>query len=90
MSVREQAIEVAARAIGESMCDHWEWAAACHTCDAKAALDAALPALLNDLADRIEADIGEEVPSSYYRVAVNRGYGNAAALVRAAAEGWTE
>jgi hypothetical protein len=81
VSVREQAIEAATKAIDDVRCQHWDGAAACTPCDAAAALAAAVPVLLNDLADRIAAD-----PDEAFNPALDR----AARLVRAAAEGWTE
>jgi hypothetical protein len=86
-SGRDRAIEAAARAMylatGDAATDCDEWM----TCqrDAVAALDAALPVLLNDLADSIEAErMGDEIDD--WNVALIK----AAEIVRAAAAGWGE
>jgi hypothetical protein len=89
VSVREQAIEAATKAIDDVRCQHWDGAAACTPCDAAAALAAAVPVLLNDLADRIEHQRFTAISHPYdtgYNAAVDDMLG----FVRAAAEGWTE
>jgi hypothetical protein len=91
MTARQQAIEAAARAIfreegPESIDEDGAFALAAVAVDA-----VNVPALLNDLADRIAA---EEAPSGTYAVGdatFALGIDRAAALVRAwAAKGWTE
>ena len=99
MSVREQAIEAAARAIFGGCDEVWDSVPAeqgHYRHAANRALRSAVPVLLNDLADRIEAmpaTVGPltpgssltRLPKSPHEVRVD-----AAALVRAAAEGWNE
>jgi hypothetical protein len=106
VSVREQAIEAAEKAIAElfgAACVNMRISSGldfipCGTCtdckrdwtpEATLILRLAVPALLNDLADRIEQErlTGNVFPED---VAHNAATVAAAALVRAAAEGWTE
>jgi len=89
VSVREQAIEAAARAIyvatGDAATDCDEWM----TCqrDAVAILAAAVPALLNDLADQIEVK-GNAAMIAAATAFLAAGLYRAAGLVRAAAGDW--
>jgi hypothetical protein len=94
LSARVEAIEAAARAI---MATDLSW----DDCDdtihgywlsyAAAAVDAVrVPVLLNDLADRIEADRLIDAPFDRAEDEYNEAIRDAAGLVRAAAEGWGE
>lgn len=93
MSVREQAIEAAARAVvvqGNAEKDTLRVGEN----RAAAALDAAVPVLLNDLADRIELQRPHIPPSTdpnrMKAIVARSSFNRAARVVRAAAEGWTE
>jgi hypothetical protein len=88
-TIREQAIEAAAAAISSMVVPGRPWGDTAdedkphYRDEAAAALAAAVPALLNDLADRIEAErMGDEIDD--WNVALIK----AAETVRAAAEGW--
>ena len=93
MSVREQAIE-AAKKTREYRAGAFDIPASARESFVAAMFAAAVPALLNDLADRIEAERdehfreygNEENGPRNYDWALTR----AIKIVRAAAEGWTE
>jgi hypothetical protein len=89
VSVSEQAIEAAERAlfaqgasVGGGGTAWWQSA----TVASETIVAAAVPALLNDLADRIEKQREHVDPGGGVAYGIDR----AAGLVRAAAEGWNE
>ena len=95
MSAREEAIEAAARAVTErlraffasppSLSGQVGWGMRPDEI-ASVALAAAVPVLLNDLADRIEADSNFTMPNA--AAEWNGALHHAAEHLRAAAEGW--